>query len=151
MADNEETSGKKTINVVDRRRFDSSGEERTESQHAESQQTESQGTKDQGTKDQAAQTQPGFTMESAPDKEEVAFGSFIMSLATQVLMQMGEMPAPKGMEIPVDLEAARQTIDIIAMLQRRTRGNVSAEEARFLEELLHSLRSSYVVATKKKG
>jgi hypothetical protein len=55
------------------------------------------------------------------------------------------------MEIPVDLEAARQTIDIIAMLQRRTRGNVSAEEARFLEELLHSLRSSYVVATKKKG
>jgi len=146
MADNEETSGKKTINVVDRRRFDSSGEERTESQ-----QTESQGTKDQRTKDQAAQTQPGFTMESAPDKEEVAFGSFIMSLATQVLMQMGEMPAPKGMEIPVDLEAARQTIDIIAMLQRRTRGNVSAEEARFLEELLHSLRSSYVVATKKKG
>lgn len=152
MADNEETSGKKTINVVDRRRFDSSGEERTESQHTESQHAESQGTKEsKGTKDQAAQTQPGFTMESAPDKEEVAFGSFIMSLATQVLMQMGEMPAPKGMEIPVDLEAARQTIDIIAMLQRRTRGNVSAEEARFLEELLHSLRSSYVVATKKKG
>lgn len=147
MADNEETSGKKTINVVDRRRFDSSGEERTEShQHTDSQHAESQ-----ATKGQAAQTQPGFTMESAPDKEEVAFGSFIMSLATQVLMQMGEMPAPKGMEIPVDLEAARQTIDIIAMLQRRTRGNVSAEEARFLEELLHSLRSSYVVATKKKG
>lgn len=147
MADNEETSGKKTINVVDRRRFDSSGEERTESQ----QHTESQHAESQATKGQAAQTQPGFTMESAPDKEEVAFGSFIMSLATQVLMQMGEMPAPKGMEIPVDLEAARQTIDIIAMLQRRTRGNVSAEEARFLEELLHSLRSSYVVATKKKG
>ncbi len=146
MADNEETSGKKTINVVDRRRFDSSGEERPEIHHTESQHAESQ-----GTKGQAAQTQPGFTMESAPDKEEVAFGSFIMSLATQVLMQMGEMPAPKGMEIPVDLEAARQTIDIIAMLQRRTRGNVSAEEARFLEELLHSLRSSYVVATKKKG
>lgn len=147
MADNEETSGKKTINVVDRRRFDSSGEERTESQ----QHTESQHAESQATKGQASQTQPGFTMESAPDKEEVAFGSFIMSLATQVLMQMGEMPAPKGMEIPVDLEAARQTIDIIAMLQRRTRGNVSAEEARFLEELLHSLRSSYVVATKKKG
>ena len=106
MADNEDTQGKKTINVVDRRRFDASGEERQETP--------------------AAEAQPGFTMESGPDKEEVAFGSFIMSLATQVLVQMGEMPAPKGMEIPVDLEAARQTIDIIAMLQRRTRGNAAA-------------------------
>ncbi len=131
MADNEETSGKKTTNVVDRRRFDASGKERTETQGADA--------------------QAGFTMESTPDKEEVAFGSFVMSLATQVLVQMGEMPSPKGMEIPVDLEAARQTIDIIAMLQRRTRGNVSAEEARFLEDLLHSLRSSYVLAVKKKG
>lgn len=141
MTHDESTPDKKTINVVDRRRFDASGEERADTQAAENQAADTR----------AAEAQPGFTMESTPDKEEVAFGSFIMSLATQVLMQMGEMPAPKGMEIPVDLEAARQTIDIIAMLQRRTRGNVSNEEAHFLEELLHSLRSSYVLAVKKRG
>lgn len=129
MAKNEDSEEKKTINVVDRRRFDASGAERSETPGADA--------------------QPGFTMEAGPDKEEVAFGSFIMSLATQVLVQMGEMPVPNGMQIPVDLEAARQTIDIIAMLQRRTRGNLSNEEARFLEDLLHSLRSSYVLKAKK--
>ena len=72
-----------------------------------------------------------------------------MSLATQVLVQIGEMPAPGGMEIPIDMVAARQTIDIIAMLQKRTRGNLSTEEARFLEEVLHSLRMSFVARSKK--
>jgi hypothetical protein len=83
------------------------------------------------------------------EQEPVAFTSFVMSLATQVLVQLGEMPPPSGMEIPLDLEAARQTIDIMTMLQRRTRGNLSAEEARFMEEVLHSLRVSYINAKKK--
>jgi hypothetical protein len=48
------------------------------------------------------------------------------------------------MEIPVDVESARQTIDILAMLQRKTRGNLSTEEVRFMEEVLHTLRMSYV-------
>ena len=74
-----------------------------------------------------------------------------MSMGTQVMVQLGEMPAPSGMEIPFDLESARQTIDIMTMLQRRTRGNLSAEEARFLEEVLHSLRISYINAKKKAG
>jgi Domain of unknown function (DUF1844) len=137
MAHSDDTEEKKTVNVVDRRRFDSSGTERTESAQAQPEEKPAVG------------AEAGFKIEAGPDKEEVAFGSFIMSLATQVLVQMGEMPAPNGMEIPVDLTAARQTIDIIAMLQRRTRGNLSAEEAHFLEEVLHSLRSSFVLKSKK--
>lgn len=135
MPNNDENDQKK-INVVDRRRFDAAGEERGESPHNEG---------------AAAGGDNGFTIEGDPNgKEEVAFGSFVMSLATQVLVQLGEMPAPHGMEIPVDLGAARQTIDIIAMLQKRTRGNLSAEEGRFLEEVLHSLRTSYVSRASKK-
>lgn len=137
MAHSDDTEGKKTVNVVDRRRFDSSGTERTESAPTQATETSAPG------------ADAGFKIESGPDKEEVAFGSFIMSLATQVLVQMGEMPAPNGMEIPLDLNAARQTIDIIAMLQRRTRGNLSVEEAHFLEEVLHSLRSSFVLKSQK--
>jgi hypothetical protein len=75
---------------------------------------------------------------------EVSFTTFVMSLATQTLVQLGEMDAPHGMEIPVDTESARQTIDIIQMLQRKTRGNLSGDESRFIEEILHTLRMSYV-------
>jgi hypothetical protein len=74
-----------------------------------------------------------------------------MSLATQVLVQLGEMPPPQGMEIPLDLEAARQTIDIMTMLQRRTKGNLSADETLFMEEVLHSLRISFINAKKNNG
>lgn len=139
MGNSEETEGKKTINVVDRRRFDAEGEARTgEAQPGSS--ASSQGPAPAG----------DFKLEgSGEQREEVAFGSFIMSLATQVLVQLGEMPAPHGMEIPVDINGARQTIDIIAMLQRRTRGNLSDEESHFLEEVLHSLRTSFVARSKK--
>ncbi len=88
--------------------------------------------------------------EDIPEHDEpVAFTSFIMSLATQVLVQLGEMPPPSGMEIPRDLDSARQTIDILTMLQQRTRGNLSNEESRFIEEVLHSLRMSFINAKKK--
>jgi hypothetical protein len=53
------------------------------------------------------------------------------------------------MEIPFDLESARQTIDIMSMLQKRTRGNLSPDEARFMEDVLHSLRMSFINAKKK--
>ncbi len=138
----------KSFNVVDKRRFDSSGQERA---------TEQQQTPPRPQTDQAQQTTQDatqFTLKDSPqdnEPEPIAFTSFIMSMGTQVMVQLGEMPAPSGMEIPFDLESARQTIDIMTMLQRRTRGNLSAEEARFLEEVLHSLRISYINAKKKAG
>jgi len=145
----------KSFQVVDKRRFDSTGQERTTEEEAK--QTVSAATtaasgQNSAAVSEASQAAAGFTMsESNPsdDSEPVAFTSFIMSLATQVLVQLGEMPAPQGMEIPIDLESARQTIDIMTMLQRRTKGNLSAEESRFMEEVLHSLRISFINAKKK--
>lgn len=134
MSHNDEAEDKKTVNVVDRRRFDAAGDSRSE---------------DISTTASSTKPEPDFKLEDGEVPEEVAFSSFVMSLATQVLVQIGEMPAPGGMEIPIDMVAARQTIDIIAMLQKRTRGNLSTEEARFLEEVLHSLRMSFVACSKK--
>lgn len=147
MAQKDEAEDKKSVNVVDRRRFDSAGEERKDSSEGASAQAAQSSQSGKVTQD-AQRADKGFTLEHSDQKEEVAFGSFIMSLATQVLVQIGDMPAPQGMEIPVDLNAARQTIDIISMLQRRTRGNLSAEESHFLEEVLHSLRTSFVAKSK---
>ncbi len=170
MSEENNEGAKKTFQVVDRRRFDAEGRER---QHevaeevtigsdngvprasssssadrprppessAASDSAAVRGTALQG--DQAIAQQ--FRMESGESEESgVSFMSFLMSLATQALVQIGEMEPPEGMEIPVDVEAGRQTIEILSMLQRKTRGNLSSEEGRFLEEVLHTLRMSYV-------
>lgn len=81
-------------------------------------------------------------------EQEVTFSSFVMSLATQAMVQLGQMPPPPGMEIPVDIESGKGTIDILGMIQRKTRGNLSKEEDKFLEDILHTLRVSYVKRVK---
>jgi len=150
MTSENDSPKEKSFQVVDKRRFDSAGYERTEG--STTTQPKAEQPKAEPAKAASAVDSSSFTLSDAQKNDEVepvAFTSFIMSLATQVLVQLGEMPAPEGMEIPIDLEAARQTIDIITMLQRRTKGNVSTEEARFLDEVLHSLRVSFVNAKKR--
>jgi hypothetical protein len=160
MTSESDSPKEKSFQVVDKRRFDTAGHERTEESATAQPKAEQQQTaQPKAPQQQAEPTQAAGTVDSSSftlsdtqrddEAEPVAFTSFIMSLATQVLVQLGEMPAPEGMEIPIDLDAARQTIDIITMIQRRTKGNVSTEEARFLDEVLHSLRVSFVNAKKK--
>jgi len=162
-SEKEQSQQAKSFQVVDKRRFDSTGHERsaeaseppkTDSSQLSSGTSESTSTQEaQGSPSQnSSAREPQFTMSASPGEEEaepVAFTSFIMSLATQVLVQLGEMEPPNGMSIPIDLDSARQTIDIMTMLQRRTRGNLSGDEARFMEEVLHSLRVSFINAKKK--
>ncbi len=88
-------------------------------------------------------------MESGESTQpEVNFSSFVMSLATQAMVQLGQMAPPPGMDIPVDVESGRGTIDILSMLQQKTKGNLTAEEAKFLEDVLHTLRVAYIRRTK---
>jgi hypothetical protein len=169
MSEENNQGAKKTFQVVDRRRFDSEGRER---QHEEVEEVTignsgASGVSDGGSTDRASTVAPAaeseatgaraaelqgdptiaqqFRMESGESEESgLSFMSFLMSLATQALVQIGEMEPPEGMEIPEDVEAGRQTIEILSMLQRKTRGNLSSEEGRFLEEVLHTLRMSYV-------
>jgi hypothetical protein len=75
--------------------------------------------------------------------ESISFEAFIMSLATQSLVLMGEMKNPE-IDVAVDREAARQMIDIIAMLQDKTKGNLSMQESKMIEEIVHNLRISFV-------
>jgi hypothetical protein len=158
MASDNEQAKERSFQVVDKRRFDSSGHERAADSEPTTHTVHSgdvlSGQPAQSETAQHRESTAQFTMKESSTTEEpeaVAFSSFIMSLATQALVHMGEMPPPSGMEIPRDLDAARQTIDIMTMLQRRTRGNLSPEEARFLDEVLHSLRVSFINAKKKAG
>jgi hypothetical protein len=61
-------------------------------------------------------------------------------------MQLGEIKPPDGVHIPIDIDAAKRTIEVLAMLQDKTKGNLSEEERGLLEEVLHTLRISFVKA-----
>jgi hypothetical protein len=86
--------------------------------------------------------------ETGATAEPIDFGTFVMSLASSALMHLGELPAPEGERRP-NLPLAKQTIDILGMLDEKTRGNLTAEEARLLEHLLLDLRLKYVDAKKR--
>jgi hypothetical protein len=74
----------------------------------------------------------------------IDFGTFVMSLASSVLVHLGELPHPEAEAAQVNLALAKQTLDILGMLQDKTRGNLTEEESKLLGNLLYDLRMKYV-------
>jgi hypothetical protein len=76
-----------------------------------------------------------------PDEPAVTFSAFVVSLATTAAFHMDEAcdPAATG-QPPPDFQAASHLIDLLSMLQEKTRGNLDADEAQLLEEVLYTLR-----------
>ena len=77
---------------------------------------------------------------------QVSFDKFIASLYMSSLMQLG-LAAPQGEKPEVDLIGARQTIDTIAMLQEKTKGNLTPQEDSMLQNILYELRMAYLEVT----
>ncbi len=79
----------------------------------------------------------------------VSFPAFVMSLAHTAAVHFGDVADPgTGSKGTPDLFAARQMIDILSMLEAKTRGNLTAEERQLVEQLLHELRVRFVEAAK---
>ena len=77
----------------------------------------------------------------------VSFTAFMLSLATTAAVHFGDIADPStGRPQEPNLAGAGQMIEIIAMLQEKTEGNLSEPEARLLEELLYELRMRFVQA-----
>src|SRR4051794_536799 len=83
-----------------------------------------------------------------PDAElpPLDFTTFILSMSTSALVSMGEIPSP---DAQVSLQMARQTIDLIALLQEKTKGNLTGEEERLLDQVLSDLRAKFVQVAKQ--
>jgi hypothetical protein len=75
---------------------------------------------------------------------EITFGTFLVGLSTQALMLLGDIPDPQSGRPQQDLVAAQQLIDIIGMLEQKTRGNLDREEAQLIDAVLYELRMKYV-------
>ena len=86
-------------------------------------------------------------MPDDPKRPRLDFNAFVLSLGSSALIHLGEAPDPiSGKTQEPDLTLAQQSIDLLALLQEKTRGNLSEEEAQFLETLLYDLRVRYVAA-----
>lgn len=82
----------------------------------------------------------------------IGFSGFIISLVTTAAVQFGDVPDPvTGEKKPANLPAAAQMIDILSMLEVKTRGNLTAQERSLLEEALYDLRMRYVTARQPAG
>jgi hypothetical protein len=79
----------------------------------------------------------------------VDFSTHVLSLASTALISLGKMPTPDGQPIALDLETARHLIDVLAMLETKTRGNLDEAEQKLLASLIYDLRVAYVDAQPK--
>lgn len=132
------------MRVVDKRRFDSDGNERPDDNKTNA---ISPGPE---VKPKEAVAKPSPDRSPHPDDEdnELTLTSFIMSLATQAMMQLGEIPPPPGVRMEKNIDHAKQTIDILSMLFNKTAGNRDEEEEKLFDDILHSLRISFVKGSK---
>ena len=76
----------------------------------------------------------------------MTFEALIFSLSTTALLQLGMAPHPETGKQEIDLQGAKQTIDLLEMLQQKTHGNLTADEGQLLEECLYDLKMTYVKA-----
>lgn len=135
---------KRGFRVADRRRFDSDGNMREESP-AESVPTPEPAREEPVKRGSAP---GGASGESRQKREQhptdITFSSFVISLATQALMQLGELQPPDGVPLAVDRDGAKQTIDILSMIASKTGGNLDDQEQRLMDEVLHNLRVAFL-------
>jgi len=88
--------------------------------------------------------------EQAQSLGSVDFSTHVLSLASTALIALGKMPGPDDEVHPVDLETARHLIDVLGMLEHKTKGNLDESEHKLLQSLIYDLRVSYVDAEKAK-
>ena len=73
----------------------------------------------------------------------------ISSLASQAMASMGLLPGEDGKPLPVNLKFARHFIDLIAVIEDKTRNNLTADESSFLSGTLHHLRIQFVESNRR--
>jgi hypothetical protein len=122
--------------IKDRRRFDDTGDIRPETPGEEPNPEVKTAEPRENEPKQEAPTESSF-----PD---INFATFVFSLGTSAMFHFGDFPDPVTRKTERNLEAAKQTIDILGILREKTKGNLNDEEDKLLESLLYELRMRYV-------
>jgi Domain of unknown function (DUF1844) len=86
--------------------------------------------------------------ESESQLPEINFSTFIFSLNSSALVHLGLVEDPASGQKTKNLSVAKQTIDILGMLEEKSRGNLTDDEEKLLKNILHDLRMMYVRESK---
>jgi hypothetical protein len=121
--------------VTDKRPFSEEGELRKEAASEE-----------QKTEESASAGESRSSREAPP---KIDFPSYILSYYTQGLVLLGEVPNPYTNKKEEDLEGARHIVDILEMLQEKTKGNLAKEEGQLVESVLYEMRMKFMAKTNK--
>ena len=132
MGDDQEKKNQEKTFVVRDKRFSATKEEKEEHQQTT-----------EGGKTEEPPKEAASAKEALP---EIDFNSFIFSLSTSALIQLGEIEDPFTKKSAKNLPLAKQTIDLIGMLKEKTKGNLTPQEERVIESILYDLRMRYVKA-----
>jgi hypothetical protein len=81
----------------------------------------------------------------------VNFSSFVISMGSSALMLMGEQLDPQQPAMPLNLPQAKEIIDLLSMLEEKTRGNLTSDEQVVLKDMLYALRMKFVSLTSGKS
>ena len=84
---------------------------------------------------------------SAQAPPPINFTTFLLSLSSSALIQLGDIADPFSQKVEKNLTAAQQTIDILGLLEQKTKGNLDEEEDRTLEAILYDLRMRFLKAS----
>jgi hypothetical protein len=135
----EEENSPKGFKVEDRRRFSADGEARPDAPEST---TASVPPEPGATAAESPASEPARPQ--APPLPEMTFSTFVIGLSTQALVLLGEIPDPATRSATADLAGAKQLIDILGMLQAKTRGNLDEAESGLVDAVLYDLRMKYV-------
>ncbi len=81
----------------------------------------------------------------------IDFATFIVSLSHSALLHLGEAPHPETNQVEASLPLAKQTIDLLGLLEEKTKGNLTGDEERLLAQVLFDLRMRFIEVQKKQA
>jgi hypothetical protein len=87
--------------------------------------------------------------DSVPTREAALFLQLVLGLQQAAMIGLGKLMSPMSGKIERNLESAKNTIDTLAAIESRTRGNLEPDEQRVLTQVLTELRMNYVDEVKK--
>lgn len=97
---------------------------------------------------ETGEAQPGPDVREHPQDpgpaRDLDFSTFVISLASSAQVNLGAMPHPETNKTARNFPAAKQMIDILSMLQAKTKGNLTEAETALIEQVLFNLRMHYV-------
>ena len=130
---------KKDFIIKDRRIFSQENTDKEKEEKVKAQETTKQESKEAGPTDEKSGENEAQTC-----LPEINFPTFIMSLNASAFVNLGILDNPVTGKKEINLALAKQTIDILCMLEEKTRGNLSKDEESMLKNILYDLRIIYV-------